>query len=88
MLSFDKTTFDLVITVPDDVKKAALDDFKKMNDKMASMVVYLENKNTPQQEKDKYEPLYMNLVHAVSQAYNFLKQMGIPEQNIKKLCKF
>lgn len=88
MLSFDRQTFNLVITVPDDAKKIALEDFKKMNDRMAKMVVYLENKDTPEADKKKFEPLYMNLVHAVSQAYSILKSMGIPEQEIKKYCKF
>lgn len=88
MLSFDKKTFGLVISVPEDMKNAALEDFKKLNDKMASMVVFLENKDTPKVEKEKYEPLYMNLVHTVSHAANILKSMGIPEEEIRKYCKF
>lgn len=88
MLSFNKDTFNLVITVPDEAKKIALEDFKKMNDRMAKMVIFLENKNTPKAEKEIYEPKYIKLIHAVSQSYNILKAMGIPEQEIKKYCKF
>jgi Holliday junction resolvasome RuvABC DNA-binding subunit len=88
MLSFNTKTFDLVITIPEDQKKTALEDFKKINNRMASMVVYLENKDTPAADKKKFEPLYINLVHTVSQSFNILKAMGIPEQEIKKYCKF
>lgn len=88
MLTFDIKTFNLVVQVPEDQKKTALEDFKKLNDKMANMVVYLENKDTPADKKKLYEPLYLNLVHTVSQASNILKAMGIPEEEIRKYCKF
>jgi len=88
MLSFDRNTFKLVITVPDTQKERALEDFKNLNEKMTKMVVFLENKDTPKEEKVKYEPLYMNLVHTVSQAFNILKAMSIPEEELRKYCKF
>lgn len=88
MLSFNKDTFSLVINIPEGAIMIALADFKRMNEKMASMVLFLESKDTPKADKDKFEPLYLNLVHTVSQSASILKAMGIPKEEIRKHCKF
>lgn len=87
MFGFDKE-FKLKVFVPDEHKKTALDAFKSMNKKFADMTVYLEKKDTPDSERSKYEPMYMNALRAISQSYNILEAMGITEEEIKKHCKF
>lgn len=87
MLKFNKTTFELMVDISEEQKKTAINDFASMNERMVKMIAYLESKDTPQSEKDKYLPLLMNVVHSVSQAGNLLKAMGVPEQEIRALCK-
>lgn len=88
MLNFDKKTFELVIKSDDPSKEMALADYASMNDKFKSMGDYIENKDTPKAEKEKYEPLYIIALQALTQAELILKAMGIQMDKIRQLRKF
>lgn len=87
MLGYNKN-FELKITVTDQQKKTALEGFAAMNRRMVDMIAYLEKPDVAESELKKYEPMYINALSAVSQSYIILKAMGVPEQEIKKHCKF
>lgn len=87
MLSFDKNKFTLTITVSEEQKQASLADFEKMNAKINSMFKYIENPDTPEEERRKYEPLALVFLKTISEAYNILLSMGILEEELKKYCK-
>jgi hypothetical protein len=88
MLSFDKENFTLVIKATDEQKKAALADFDKMNAKIFSMFNYIEKKDTPESEKDKYGVLSIIFMRTIAEAAHFLIAMGIPVEEVKMRYKF
>jgi hypothetical protein len=88
MLSYDKNKFTLVIAASEEQKKEALEDFAKMNTKINNMFKYIENADTPQTEKEKFGPLSGVFLRTISETYNILIAMGIPEEQAKKHCKY
>lgn len=86
MLKYGKN-YNLKIVVSDKQKQEALEGFKDMVRRMNNMGAYLEAKDTPEEKVKEYEPMYINAVSSVSQSYNILKAMGVPEEEIKK-CIF
>jgi hypothetical protein len=88
MLSYNKDKFTLVITATEEQKKEALLDFDKMTTKLNNMFKYLENKDTPQAEKDKFEPLAVEFMRTITAAVNVLVAMGVNESDVKKYLKF
>ena len=88
MLSFDKEDFTLVIKATDEQRKEALADFDKMNAKIASMFNYIEKKETPESEKDKYGLLSITFMHTIGTAVHILSAMGIKKEELMKHCRF
>lgn len=88
MLSYDPKTFNLIIYVTDKQKVEALNDFRKMIDKISKMFKYVEDINTPHEEREKYSNLSINFMRSISRAVAFLLDIGITKEEIEKYYKF
>jgi hypothetical protein len=59
-----------------------------MNIKLQNMFEYIEKKDTPQEEKDKYSALSINFIKTIGKVAQYLIDMGVTKEEIQKYCKF
>jgi hypothetical protein len=88
MLSFDKDKFTLVFIASEDQKAEALSDFEKMNVRISNMFKYIENPDTTEAERAKYESKSVEFMRTIAVAADILSAMGISESEVKKRYKF